>query len=36
MAWCGNGGFQIDSAIITEKWGGEVQIEKVACVLLVR
>ncbi len=36
MARSGNGGSQIDSAIIAEKWGGEVQIEKVACVLLVR
>jgi hypothetical protein len=27
----GNGGSQIDSAIITEKWGGQVHIEKVVC-----
>jgi hypothetical protein len=36
VARSGNGGSQIDSAIITEKWGGQVHIEKVACGLLVR
>ncbi len=31
MARSGNGGSPIDSAIITEKWGSQVHIEKVAC-----
>jgi hypothetical protein len=36
VARSGSGGSQIDNAIITEKWGSQVHIEKVACGLLVR